>query len=131
MSYEEYVLKTESILVEYTEKKLKDEFKSGFFFKGWIEGDCDHEFGFKFLETFKEVFGENIYEEDESIIYYTGRQMVHLLQSIKESNIIQEEDKIIELAKTFVSDQVGDFHNWCGDVCMRMTDESEDLNKLD
>ena len=134
MSYEELILKTESILVEYTEKKLKDVFendKETQSYESWIEEHCHNEFGFKFLNTFKQVFTGNIHEEDEPIIYYTGRQMSHLLQSIHDSKVINEEDKIIELAKAFVSDQVVDFHNWCVDVSIRMAHKVDNIDDLD
>lgn len=127
MTYEESLEKAKTKIIELTEKKIRESLKEHSFpdmFSCWIRMDSDHEFGFLFIKTFKEFFGSNIHEKDETIIWEHGKQMAHLLQAMLDSDINQK--TMIKLAKSFVSDQVGDFGNWCDDVCIRMGCETEE-----
>ena len=123
MSYEDCLEKVKTKIVELTEKKIRESLEEPMF-QCWIQMDCDHEFGFLFVRTFKEFFGSNIHEKDETIIWHYGKQMAHLLQSMMDTGINQK--IMIKLAKSFVSDQVNDFGNWCDDVCIRMDSESSE-----
>jgi hypothetical protein len=125
MSYEECLEKVKNCLVKYTETEIKQNCQDSQF-KMWIELDSGHEFGHKYVNTFKEIFGDYVKNEDADVIYTTGNQIGFLLRALVEANI--EEPKIIKIAKTFVSAQIEDFGNWCGDVCLRMP-ESEDENQ--
>jgi hypothetical protein len=127
MSYEEILEKVKTKIIELTEKNIKkslEEYSFPVMFQSWIQMDSDHEFGFLFVKTFKEFFETNIHEKDEIIIWQHGKQMAHLLQAMLDSGI--DEKTMINLAKLFVFDQVGDFGNWCPDVCIRMYYESEE-----
>jgi hypothetical protein len=127
MSYEDCLEKVKTKIAELTEKKIKESLEEHSFpdmFQCWIQMDSDHEFGFLFVKTFKEFFGSNIYKKDETIIRQHGKQMGHLLQAMLDSDINQK--TMINLAKSFVLDQVGDFGNWCDDVCIRMECESDE-----
>lgn len=123
MSYEDCLEKVKTKIVKLTEKKIKESLEEHMF-QCWIQMNSDHEFGFLFVKTFKEFFGSNIHEKDETIIWQHGKQMAHLLQAMLDIDIGQQ--TMVKLAKSFVSDQVGDFGNWCDDVCIRMDCESEE-----
>lgn len=127
MSYEDCLEKVKTKIVELTEKKIRESLEEHAYpemFQCWIQVDSDHEFGFLFVSTFKEYFGINILQTEEDIIWHYGKQMAHLLQSMMDTDISQK--TMIKLAKSFVSDQVTDFGNWCGEVCIRMNSESEE-----
>lgn len=126
MSYEDCLEKVKTKIVEITEKKIRESLEELAYpemFQCWIQADSDHEFGFLFVNTFKEFFGSNILHTEEDIIWQYGKQMAHLLQAMMDTGINQK--TMIKLAKSFVSDQVTDFGNWCDDVCIRMDYESE------
>jgi len=124
MSYEECLNKVKTKLVNYTETNIEENQQDAFF-NQWIDIDCGHEFGRKYVNTFKEFFGDNITNEDADIIFTTGNQVGFLLRALANSNISQS--KMIRVTKMFVSAQIEDFGNWCGDVCLRMPDsENED-----
>jgi hypothetical protein len=127
MSYEDCLEKVKTKIVELTEKKIKESLEAHAYpemFQCWVQVDSDHEFGFLFVNTFKEFFGSNILQSDEHIIWQHGKQMAHLLQSMIDTGIKQK--TMVKLAKSFVSDQVTDFGNWCDSVCIRMDSESEE-----
>jgi hypothetical protein len=108
-------------LVKFTETHIKE--NQDVWFDQWIDMECGHEFGHKYTATFKEVFGENVTNKDIDVIFTTGNQVGFLLRALVNSNV--GEKKIVKITKMFVSAQIEDFGNWCGDVCMRMY-ESED-----
>jgi hypothetical protein len=127
MSYEDCLEKVKTKIVELTEKTIRKSLEEHAYpemFQCWVQMDSDHEFGFLFVDTFKEFFGSNILQTEENIIWHCGKQMAHLLQSSMDTGISQK--TMIKLAKSFVSDQVSDFGNWCGEVCLRMSSESEE-----
>jgi hypothetical protein len=127
MRYEECLQRVKTKIVELTEKKIRESLEEHVYpemFQCWIQADSDHEFGFLFVSTFKEFFGSNILQTEEHIIWHSGKQMAHLLQAMIDTGINQK--TMIKLAKSFVSDQVTDFGNWCEDVCIRMDCESEE-----
>jgi hypothetical protein len=124
MSYETCLEKVKTELVKFTETHIKE--NQGAFFDMWVEVDCGHAFGHKYTATFKEVFGENVTNEDIDVIFTTGNQVGFLLTALVKSNV--SEAKIIKIAKIFVSAQIEDFGNWCCDVCMRMYEDEEDEN---
>jgi hypothetical protein len=124
MSYEECLNQVKTELVNYTETNIKENQQDAFF-NQWIDIDCGHEFGHKYVNTFKEFFGDNITNEDVDIIFTSGNQVGFLLRALANSNISQA--KMIRVTKMFVSAQIEDFGNWCGDVGLRMYDsENED-----
>jgi hypothetical protein len=122
MSYENCVETVKSKLVNFTETRIKE--NQGAFFDMWVEVDCGHEFGHKYTATFKEVFGENVTNEDIDVIFTTGNQVGFLLTALVKSNV--SEAKMIKVAKMFVSAQIEDFGNWCGNVCLRMYDSEDE-----
>lgn len=124
MSYEECLHQVKTKLVNYTETNIEENQQDAFF-NQWIDIDCGHEFGHKYVDTFKEFFDDNVTNEDVNIIFTTGNQVGFLLRALANSNISQA--KMIRVAKMFVSAQIEDFGNWCGDVCLRMPDpDNED-----
>ena len=129
MPYEECLENVKSKLVKFTGTHIKENQESAWF-SMWIDVDCGHEFGHKYTETFKEFFGDNVTNEDIDIIFTTGNQIGFLLRALVNSKVSQS--KMIRVAKMFVAAQIEDFGNWCGDVCMRMSeDEDEDVETND
>jgi hypothetical protein len=123
MQYEECLQQVKNKLINYTETNIEENQQDAFF-NQWIDIDCGHEFGHKYVATFKEFFGNNITDEDVNIIFTTGNQVGFLLRALVNSNISQS--KMIRVTKMFVSAQIDDFVNWCGDVCMRMAEDEDD-----
>jgi len=124
MSYEHYLNQVKTKLINYTETNIEENQQDAFF-NQWIDIDCGHEFGHMYVNTFKEFFGDNITNEDVDIIFTSGNQVGFLLRALANSNISQS--KMIRVTKMFVSAQIEDFGNWCGDVGLRMYDsENED-----
>lgn len=127
MSYEDCLEKVKTKIIELTEKKIKESLQEHAYpemFQCWVQVDSEHEFGDLFVSTFKEFFGSNILKTEEDIIWHSGKQMAHLLQSSMDTGISRK--TMIKLAKSFVSDQVTDFGNWCDGVCIRMYSKSEE-----
>ena len=107
LTTEKIIKNTDDILTAWVGDVLFDE---------WVENDCARWFGSMFLNTFRSCFGEYINESHHDIIWTYGKQMVHLLKSLKGSR------KIIQTAKLFVSDQVRDFGEWCPEVGVKILD---------
>ena len=125
MQYEDCLENVKSKLVTFTESHIKE--NQDAWFNEWIDSDCGHEFGHKYTATFKEVFGENITNEDIHLIFTTGNQIGFLLRALLNSEV--DESNMIRIAKMFVSAQIEDFGNWCGDVCMRMCDSENETDE--
>ena len=121
MQYEECLDNVKYKLVKFTETHIKE--NQDAWFNEWIDSDCGHDFGHKYVDTFKEFFGDNVKSEEIDVIFTTGNQIGFLLRALLNSEV--DESNMIRIAKMFVSAQIEDFGNWCGDVCMRM-DDSED-----
>ncbi len=124
MSYETCLEIVKSKLVKFTGTHIKE--NQDAWFDQWIDMECGHEFGHEYTATFKEVFGENVTNEDIDVIFTTGNQVEFLLRALVNSKVSVA--KIVKIAKIFVSAQIEDFGNWCPDVCMRMVEVEEDEN---
>lgn len=127
MQYEECLQQVKNKLINYTETNIEENQQDAFF-NQWIDMECGHEFGHKYVDTFKEFFGNNITNEDVDIIFTTGNQVGFLLRALAKSNISQ--GKMIRVTKMFVSAQIEDFGNWCRDVCMRMAEDEDDEEEI-
>ena len=123
MQYEECLQQVKNKLINYTETNIEENQQDAFF-NQWIDMECGYEFGNKYTETFKEFFGNNVTNEDIQVIFTTGNQVGFLLRALVNSKI--SESKMVKVAKMFVSAQIDDFGNWCGDVCMRMAEDEDD-----
>ena len=130
MNYEDRLALVKSYLpgmvaAEVKESYLKFEDRKGFFMC-WLQAEANFEIADMYASEFKKRFGEYITPKVEDAIRLMGGTIPHFLKAYVD---IQEEDlklgRMCRLVKAFVEEQVEDFGNWCGEVCIAMPDEEE------
>jgi hypothetical protein len=94
-------------------------------FDVWIYVDSCSEISEWYVSIFKKYFDNYIHAKDEQLIRDYGWACGHTVQSIGDMDI----EDIVRILNKYVKIQVGDFGNWCGDVCLRMpSPDDEDID---
>jgi hypothetical protein len=79
-----------------------------------------------YATEFKKRFGNYITLKIENDIRLVAGMIPNFLKAYVD---IQEDDlkpgRMCRLVKAFVEEQIEDFGNWCGEVCIGMPDEDE------
>ena len=106
------------------ESFLKFEDRKGFFVC-WLRMDASFEIADMYASEFKKRFGDYITLKIENDIRLVAGMIPHFLKAYID---IQEDafecrERTCSLVKAFVEEQLEDFGNWCGEVCIAMPDE--------
>lgn len=122
--WEERVELVNTELVAKIEKIVRSAYGKPMF-DCWTYVDACSEISDWYVSIFKKHFGDYIEPSDEQLIRDYGWSCGHMVQSIDDMHI----DEISRVVKKYVKIQVGDFGNWCGDVCLRMpSPEDENIS---
>jgi hypothetical protein len=94
------------------------------FFVCWLRMDASFEIAEMYAEEFKKRFGNYITLKIENDIRLVAGMIPLFLKAYAD---IQEDElklgRMCSLLKAFVEEQLEDFGNWCGEVCLAMPDE--------
>ena len=107
------------------ESYLKFEDRKGFFMF-WLQAEASFEIADMYATEFKKRFGNYITLKIENDIRLVAGMIPNFLKAYVD---IQEDDlkpgRMFRLVKACVEEQLEDFDNWCGEVCIGMPDEDE------
>lgn len=96
------------------------------FFMCWLQSDANFDIPEMYAAEFKKRFGEYItlkIENDIRLVAGTISQFLKAYVDIQEDEL--KLGRMCRLVKAFVEEQLDDFGNWCGEVCIGMPDEDE------
>ena len=97
--------------------------RKGFFVR-WLKRKASYEIADMYASEFKKRFGQYITLKIENDIRLVAGMTCNFLRAYVD---IQEDDlklgRICSLVKACVEEQLEDFNNWCGEVCIGMPDE--------
>ena len=92
----------------------------------WLQGEASFEIADMYVGEFKKRFGDYITLKIENDIRLVAGMTRNFLKAYVD---IQEDElklgRMCSLVKAFVEEQLDDFGNWCGEVCLAMPDEDE------
>jgi hypothetical protein len=104
---------------------LKFEDRKGFFMC-WLQMEATFEIPDMYAGEFKKRFGNYItlkVENDIRLVAGMTRNFLKAYVDIQEDEL--KPGRMCHLVKAFVEEQIADFGNWCGEVCIGMPDEDE------
>jgi hypothetical protein len=94
------------------------------FFMCWLQAEASFDIADMYATEFKKRFGEYITLKIENDIRLVAGMIPNFLKAYVD---IQEDElkwgRMCRLVKAFVEEQLEDFDNWCGEVCIGMPDE--------
>jgi hypothetical protein len=92
----------------------------------WLQAEASFEIADMYATEFKKRFGEYITLKIENDIRLVAGMIPNFLKAYVD---IQEDElkmgRMYCLVKACVEEQLDDFGNWCGEVCIGMPDEDE------
>ena len=131
MNYEDRLALVKYYLPRKVEATVKESFlkfedRKGFFVS-WLRMDASVEIAGMYASEFKKRFGDYITLKIENDIRLAAGTIPNFLKAYIE---IQEDafecrERTCSLVKACVEEQLEDFGNWCGEVCIAMPDEEE------
>jgi hypothetical protein len=130
MNYEDRLALVKSYLPGMVAEKVRKSYlefedRKGFFVS-WLRMDASFDIADMFASEFKKRFGEYITLKVENDIRLVAGMIPNFLKAYVD---IQEDElklgRMCRLVKAFVEEQLEDFGNWCGEVCIGMPDEDE------
>jgi len=130
MNYEDRLALVKAYLPDMVAEMVKDSYlkfedRKGFFMC-WLQGEASFEIPDMYAGEFKKRFGNYITLKVENDIRLVAGMTRNFLKAYVD---IQEDElklgRMCSLVKAFVEEQLEDFGNWCGEVCLGMPDEDE------
>jgi hypothetical protein len=129
MNYEDRLALVKSYLpgmvaAAVKESSLKFEDRKGFFVS-WLRADASFEIADMYAGEFKKRFGEYITLKIENDIRLAAGMIPNFLKAYIEiqDDAFECRERTCSLVKACVEEQLEDFGNWCGEVCIGMPDE--------
>ena len=111
------------VVAAVKESYLKFEDRKGLFVC-WLRADASFEIADMYAGEFKKRFGDYITLKIENDIRLVAGMTCNFLKAYVD---IHEDEhnrgRMCRLVKAFVEEQLEDFDNWCGEVCIGMPDE--------
>jgi hypothetical protein len=95
------------------------------FFLCWLQSDASYEIADMYAGEFKKRFGEYITPKIENDIRLVAGMIPNFLKAYIDiqDDAFECRERTCSLVKAFVEEQLEDFGNWCGEVCLAMPDE--------
>jgi len=130
MNYEDRLALVKAYLPGMVAEMVKDSYlkfedRKGFFVS-WLRMDASFDIADMYAGEFKKRFGDYITFKIENDIRLVAGMIPNFLKAYVD---IQEDElklgRMCRLVKAFVEEQLDDFGNWCGAVCIGMPDEDE------
>ena len=119
MSYEEKFEIVELSLIRFCKSQIQKNYNQ--MFDMWLSYEADMVFGDAYQHQFQEQFSQYMNKDINERLWFAGKNLVFAINAfISNTNISLE--RILEFTESFISQQLGDFDNWCDDISQAMND---------
>ncbi len=93
-------------------------------FDMWLQFDADMEFGYSYIDIVKEHSLTELTAESKNSLFFAGKNVVFFIQSITKDKQIPI-NKLLKGVEAFITFQMDDFHNWCEDVSLEVSQDED------
>jgi hypothetical protein len=114
------------VVAAVKESYLKFEDRKGLFVC-WLRANASFEIADMYATEFKKRFGDYITLKIENDIRLVAGMTCNFLKAYVDiqDDAFECRERTCSLVKALVEEQIEDFGNWCGEVCIGMSDEDE------
>jgi hypothetical protein len=98
-------------------------------FDMWLSCEADMVFGYGYQTKFKEQYSQYMNSDIDARLYLVGKNVVYAICAFMEYKKNAKLQDILNFTEMFVSKQLNDFGNWCGEISSAMYEESSECER--
>lgn len=98
-------------------------------FDMWLIHDADLCFGNIYISEFNKEFERYMKDHIKSNLFFAGTNLVYALKAFMKYKEDCELDDILAFTELFITEQIGEFSNWCEDISGAMYEETSEYER--
>ena len=131
MSYQQKFEMVRNTLITHYKERISALWGSNYF-NMHLGSDIGMDFGHFYKNMFKEEFSEYMNSEIEMLLWFAGKNIAFSVSAFMLYNEDAELEDVLNFTEKFLSEQLDDFDNWCGEIGIAMYEETnENLMDVD
>jgi hypothetical protein len=118
MSYYQQFDVVEQTLTSYCKNSVQR--KWGPYFKSWLENEAGYDFCWAYQSTFGNQFRKYITPTINDTLWLVGKNVQLAIRAFLAYKVDASLEEVLDFTKKFITEQLRDFDNWCGELFVTM-----------